>query len=354
MFFRSVAATFAAMVITVAGVPSASAQEPRNTPAAGTQSIASRQWIKLAGTPGELNDQRGAVRLASYSLVFDAGQGYYGYLRTGDTFGKTPYREALVAPGQRWVAGIPDYRLWMAMRKIDLIDRKSRRTYTIALPAPVTSPEWSPDGRTLLLTAYKEHRDGSLTIIGFITLNVADRVPHLVKTGPRHRVTGWDIGRAFHFYFAGQADGVLAMHEAAKSPSAKSRIAVYGLDGKRRRFYTGVGVFDEWSAGTVSSPSGRFFATLVPKDDNGRDIGIVEASTGKILYRIGGRDIQAFSGWYDNEHVILKQVRGKTVTFQRVGFSGVADLNLIKEKLIAGPADYRPHVERVNFVPAQG
>lgn len=146
---------------------------------------------------------------------------------------------------------------------------------------------------------------------------------------------------------------MLATHEAAEPPSAKSRIAVYGLDGKRRRFYTGVGVFDEWSAGTVSSPSGRFFATLVRKDDNARDIGIVEASTGKILHRVGGRDIQAFAGWYDDEHVILKRVRGKTVTFQRVGFSGVADLDLIKEKLVAGPADYEPHLARVNFVPAQ-
>jgi len=46
----------------------------------------------------------------------------------------------------------------------------------------------------------------------------------------------------------------------------------------------------------------------------------------------------------------LKQVRGKTQTFQRVNFSGIADLDLIKEKLIAGPADYKPHLERVNFV----
>ncbi|MEU4230260.1 hypothetical protein AB0F17_38725 [Nonomuraea sp. NPDC026600] len=351
MYFKSIAATFAAVVIALAGVPSASAQEPGTTPAAGTES---RQWIKLAGTSGQLNDERGAVRLASYSLIFDAGQGSYGYLRKGDKFGKTTYREALVAPGQRWVAGIPDYRLWKAMSKIDLIDRTSRRTYTIALPAPVTSPEWSPDGRTLLLTAYQEHREGSLTIIGFITLNVTDRVPHLVRTGPRHRVTDWAIGRAFRFYFAGQAGGVLAMHEAAEPPSAKSRIAVYGLDGKRRGFYTGVGVFDEGSAVTVSSPSGRFFATVVRKDDKGRDIGIVEASTGKILYRIGGRGIQAFAGWYDDEHVILKQVRGKTQTFQRVDFAGIADLDLIKEKLIAGPAEYKPHLERVNFVPAQG
>ncbi|MER6946454.1 hypothetical protein ABT294_20710 [Nonomuraea sp. NPDC000554] len=348
MYFRQVATTFMAVALTMAGVQSASAQEP-STRTAGVQSVESRPWIKLAGTSGKLNDEPGAVRLASYSLVFDAGQGYYGYLREGDRFGKTPYREALVAPGQRWVAGIPDHRLWLAMKKIDLIDRQSRRKYTISLPAPVTSPEWSPDGRTLLLTAYKEHRDGSLTIIGFITLNVADRVPHLVKAGPRHRVSDWSIGRAFRFYFAGESGRVLAAHDDANFPSSKSRIAVYDLRGKLRRFYTGVGVFDEWSAITVFSPSGRLFATLLRKDDNNAQIGIVEASTGKILHRTG-KDVRAFAGWYDDEHIIVKRVHGLTQLYQRVNLSGSADLDLVKERLTVGPADYEPHLERVDFV----
>ena len=84
------------------------------------------------------------------------------------------------------------------------------------------------------LSDQKEHRDGSLTTIGFIILNVTDRLPHLVKAGPRHRVTDWAIGRAFRF---------------------------------------------------------------------------------------------------------LRQVRGKTQTYQRLSLSGIADLDLIKEELIAGPAD---------------
>ncbi|MGP3932513.1 hypothetical protein [Nonomuraea sp. KM88] len=348
MPIRPVATTFMALALTMAAVQPASAQGT-STPTVHVRSIASKPWIKLAGTSGRLNDERGAVRLASYSLIFDAGQGYYGYLREGDRFVRTPYREALAAPGQRWVAGIPDHRLWLPMKKIDLIDRQSRRTYTISLPAPVTSPEWSPDGRTLLLTAYDKHRDGSLTIIGFITLNVADRVPRLVRAGPRHTVSDWSIGRAFRFYFAGRSGRVLATHNDADPSSARSRIAVYDLRGKLRRFYSGVGAFDEWSAVTVSSPSGRLFATVVRKDGDRVQIGIVEASTGKILHRIG-KDVRAFAGWYDDEHIIVKRVHGLTQLFQRVHLSGRAGLDLIKERLVVGPADYEPHLERVNFV----
>ncbi|MFD2355282.1 hypothetical protein ACFSTC_47530 [Nonomuraea ferruginea] len=139
--------------------------------------------MRLAGTVGTVNDGL-PVRLASYSLIWDAYQAFHGYLREGRTFVKTRYREALVAPGGRWVAGVPDRRLWRATEKIDLIDRGTGRTHAVRMPAPVTSPEWSADGGTLLLTAYRKHRDGALTVIGFVTLDARDRVPRLVRTGP--------------------------------------------------------------------------------------------------------------------------------------------------------------------------
>ncbi|MFI6908735.1 hypothetical protein ACIBKY_46255 [Nonomuraea sp. NPDC050394] len=330
---RIMATAFAAIAITLSGV-----QVP-----AGAQSVETRLWTKLAGTAGKVDDRAGTVKLASYSLIFDAGQQYHGYLRMGGRFVKTRYREALVAPGQRWVAGIPDPRLWLPQQKIDLIDRKNGRTHPVRLPAPATSPEWSPDGRTLLLTAYDKHRDGSLTIIGFITMNVADRVPRLVKAGPRHRVANWSIGREFRFYFAGTSRQVLAVH-------GKNRISLYGMNGKPRKVYKNVGGLAEWTAATVFSPSGRLFATVLRTNDKGSQIGIVEASTGKILHRTG-QDIDAFAGWYDDEHIIVRRFQGRNqVVFQRADLSGKADLDLIRERLIVGVADYAPHLERVNFV----
>ncbi|MBE3009668.1 hypothetical protein IL992_10745 [Microbispora sp. NEAU-D428] len=347
----AVAATVTAMLGTQPASSHTQGTPRSSAPRASAQSITSGPWVKLAGTSAKLNDVPGGpVRLASYSLIFDAGQGHYGYLREGDRFVRTPYREALVAPGERWVAGIPDSRLWLAVKRIDLIDRTSGRKYTIPMPAPVTSPEWSPDGSTLLLTAYKPRRDGSLTIIGFITLTVTDRTPRLVETGPRHRVADWDIGRSFRFYFTGGADGVLAMHDERDVAPRKRRIAVYDLDGKRRRVYTGVGDLDEWHTVTPFSPSGRLFATFVREGENGHQIGIVEASTGKVVHRIG-KDIHAFAGWYDEKHVIVQRKRAETqVVYQRADLSGTVDLELIREKLIAGPAEYKPHLDRVNFV----
>ncbi|TXK43232.1 hypothetical protein [Nonomuraea sp. C10] len=327
MLKRSVAAVLMALVVGVAGAPSAAAGE--------------KPWVRLAGTVGTVNDGL-PVRLASYSLIWDAGQAFHGYLREGRTFVKTRYREALVAPGGRWVAGVPDRRLWRATEKIDLIDRGTGRTHAVRMPAPVTSPEWSADGGTLLLTAYRKHRDGALTVIGFVTLDARDRVPRLVRTGPQRRVADWEIGRGFRFFFAGPGR-VMARHDH------KGGVAVYDMDGRRQRFYKGVGAFDEWAAVTVASPSGRLFATVLGENDKGRRIGVVDAATGRVVHRVGGY-AESFAGWYDEKHVIVMRVRGRTQIFQRVSLSSGATLDLIREKLVAGPAEYEPHLERVNFV----
>ncbi|WP_030905402.1 hypothetical protein [Streptosporangium amethystogenes] len=350
MRVRFIVATFAVVMVAVAGTQPARARTPGIPGMSTTGSIGPGPWVKLAGTSGKLHDiAKAPVRLASYSLTFDAGQGHHGYLREGDRFVKTPYREALVSPGERWVAGIPDYRLWIATERIDLIDRRSGRRHTISMPAPVTSPEWSSDGRTLLLTAYRTHPDDSLTIIGFITMNVADRIPHLVRTGPRHRVADWDIGRKFRFYFAGDASRVLAVRDDLDVAPSRRRIVVYGLDGRQRRVYTGIGILDEWHAVTPFSPSGRLFATFEKRTGNSGQVSIVEASSGKIVHRIGHRP-SVFAGWYDDRHVILMRKRGKTQTYQRVDLSGAVEVDLIEEKLIPGPAEYKPYLSRVDFV----
>ncbi|WP_433345533.1 hypothetical protein ACQP25_24345 [Microtetraspora malaysiensis] len=353
MDIRSIIATIATTTVLMTGVPAATAQPGENPAArmltAQTRAPAAGRWATLAGTSGKFRDS-GRVRLLSYSLVFDAGQGHYGYLREGDRFVKTRYREAPVAPGERWAVGIPDYRLFIPVRRIDLIDRKNGRTHTVRMPARVTSPQWSPDGRTVLLTAYVPHSDGSLTIIGFVTVNVADRTARLVRTGPRHRVSDWAIGRDFRFYFTGDGRGVMAMHDGTDVAPDRTRIAVYDLGGTLRRFYTGVGTLDGSETVTPFSPSGRWFATFLGNSgDSGGEVGIVEAATGKVVSRFAG-DIGAIAGWYDEEHLIVKRQRGRAHVYLRVDLSGAQALELIREKLIPGPAEYKPHLGRVDFV----
>ncbi|MEV0594925.1 hypothetical protein [Nonomuraea cavernae] len=140
------------------------------------------------------------------------------------------------------------------------------------------------------------------------------------------------------------------MHDERGGAPARLRIAVYDLSGERRGFYTGVGSLDEWHTVTPFSPSGRFFATFVRSVEKGGRIGIVDASTGKIVHRIG-KDIHAIAGWYDDEHVIVRRKRSREqVVYQWVPLSGGAGFDLIKERLIPGPAEYEPHLDRVNFV----
>src|SRR5690606_38091054 len=124
------------------------------------------------------------------------------------------------------------------------------------------------------------------------------------------------------------------------------------------RYYTGVGAPGGASATQIFSPSGRLFATAVRDAYNVKteEIRIVDASTGKILHRIRGKNIYDFMGWYDDEHIIVKRARvGVQVSknyqlFQRVDLSGKADLDLIKEKLVFNVAEYKPHLDWVDFV----
>ncbi|MFG1942219.1 hypothetical protein [Nonomuraea sp. NPDC048826] len=328
MLTRSIAAVLAALAVGVAGASPAVAGD--------------RPWLKLAGTVGTVNDSAG-VRLESYSVVWDGAQAHRAYLRKGDKFVRTEYRDTLVAPGRRWVAAVPDVRLWIPAKKIDLIDRRTGRAHTVEMPAPVSSPEWSADGRTLLFTAFERHRENEHTVIGFVTLNPDDRVPRLVEAGPRRRVSDWAVGHDHRFFFAGPGR-MMARHDD------RGKIGVYGMDGRRQRFYQGVGRFDERAAVSVVSPSGRLFATFLGEDAVGRGpIGIVDTRTGKIVHRLA-KGARAFAGWYDDRHVIVKRARGRTQTFQRVAISGGATLDLVKEKLVVGVAEHEPHIERVGFV----
>ncbi|MFI7699226.1 hypothetical protein [Nonomuraea sp. NPDC049480] len=114
----------------------------------------------------------------------------------------------------------------------------------------MASPQWSPGGRTVQFAAYRTPRDESITTFAFITLNVTDRIPRLVKAGPRHRLSNWDIGRKSRF-----ALGTLLRH-------------------------------------LRSQGRGR------------RQAGVVDAAAGAVVHRIGG-DVHAIPGWYDDRHVIL-------------------------------------------------
>jgi hypothetical protein len=302
-----------------------------------TAAPAQRPLITLSGTSATLDDASGPARLASYVLTSDAGNRSVGYLRVRDAFVKTPYRQVAVAKGGRWAAGVPGYKSYLPAHRIVLIDRVRHAEYSVRTPVGVTSAQWSPDGRRLLLTAFRP-RDTSYKTIGFVTMTVTGRTPRLVKAGPGW--TGmWDLETYGLFYWNADGTGVLSA-----LPNYHD-VAAYDLSGHRTRLYRDVGYL-EGPANSLFSPSGRLFVSA----GDGR-FAIVDADTGKVVHRLHG----GFRGWYDDDRVIVMRrtdvappIR-PTATFRLVSLGGKAGPILIRERLRYLSADYAPHLRWVDF-----
>ncbi|WP_157252767.1 hypothetical protein [Nonomuraea typhae] len=321
-------------------------------PGQATASSAASSWVKLAGTSAKLNDVRGPVRLASYVLVYDAGNANVAYLRTGKTFVKTRYRQVQVSKGGRWAAGVPGYGRYVPATSVVLIDRERGKEYVIKTPAGVTSAQWSPDGRTVLLTAYRTRGRG-YQAIGFITIDVSDRRPRLVKAGSPWTVFDWDVGDRERFFWNADGTGVMATLTQDKG------IAAYDLNGRRARVYAGVG----WLQGQVTSlfpVSGRYFVSVERHEGSHEQTTlIIEADSGEVAHRISGG---SFRGWYDDNHVIMAfqteakpptgpNRKGPRSTYRLVGVDGKAGMTLIKEQIYINESvsGYKPSIAWLDF-----
>ncbi|MFD1938399.1 MULTISPECIES: hypothetical protein [Nonomuraea] len=303
--------------------------------------------IRLAGTSATLDDVKGPSRLASYILTEDAGNANIGYLRVGDGFVRTPYRQVPVSKNGRWAVGVPGHQRYKPARRIVLIDRARDQRYTVAMPVGVTSAQWSPDGRTVLLTAYRS-RGESYETIGFVTVDVHERRPRLVPAGSTWFVEGWDVGLSGRFFWNGEGTGVLSTLEDGAG------VAAFDLSGRRTRVYAGAGSL-ETLATSVFAPSGGRFVSLGDGDTSDtREIRVVDAVSGRIVHRLRG----SFQGWYGDDHIIV--MRGHeaetagppTSTFRLVSPGGRAGTVLIRERLrYTEPvaAGYKPHLAWVDF-----
>ncbi|WP_214408848.1 hypothetical protein [Sphaerisporangium fuscum] len=330
----------AAQAAEASGTPLTTTARHGSTPAA--ESGGAGRAIPLVGTVGTVREEKGAAHLASYVLESDGGNDHVAYLRSGDRFVRTPYREAVVSPDGRWVAGVPGHLRYRPADEIVLIDRTGNRKYTVRTPRGVAAPQWSPDGKRVLLTAYK-----STKTVGFITIDVAHRVPALSETGkPR---PAQQIGADGRFFWNGDGSGVMRSEEDGS-------IALYGLTGRRTRLYKRAGTVEEWnSPPSLFSPSGRTFATYLD-DGTGKDreIGVVDASTGRVVHRVRG-GFTGFFGWYGDDRLIVRyEGKGepRPVAFRYLDLAGKARGTLVKEKLVLGPgnADFTAQITRLQFM----
>ncbi|GAA3805855.1 hypothetical protein GCM10022226_27460 [Sphaerisporangium flaviroseum] len=261
-------------------------------------------------------------------------------------FVRTPYRQVSVSKSGRWAAEVPGYKRYLPANRIVLIDRVRHKEYSVKMPVGATSAQWSPDGRTLLLTAYRM-RGTAYKTIGFVTINVTERKPRLVKAGSAWTVSDWDVGMKGGFFWNADGTGVMSTLKNDKG------IAAYNLSGGRTRVYTGVGSL-EARVTSLFSPSGRQFVSLGGGDSSyTRAILIVDAETGKVVHRLRG----GFQGWYDDNHVIVMYRTAvqpsavPTSTFRLVSLDGKAGMVLIQEQLryTNAIADYKAHIAWLDF-----
>ncbi|MEV4897251.1 hypothetical protein AB0K48_48710 [Nonomuraea sp. NPDC055795] len=318
-------------------------------------------WVRLPGTRAELNAAPAPVKVAGYVVTGDRQEAIYR--RQGGTFVKASGRPEDLSPDGRWrvdweFPGHPYKYLYLGevrtlVRKVTLVDRRSGRRVPVRLPAGTGEPSWSPDGRSLLFTAFRPEpeQDGAFvypTEIGFVVLSVADLKPRLVKVGPA-RPPG-HVDHIGSFSWAPDAAGVLTHRTVGKDYD--SVLELYDLRGTRERVYRDVGRLAEDHSRTAFSPSGDLFVTKDEEPLGGPVyLRVVRAGTGAVVLRLTAGLFTEFYGWYDDSRLILSYRDKKMITrFRAVDLSGRPGVTLIKERIVAGPASYEPHIALLHLV----
>lgn len=161
---------------------------------------------------------------------------------------------------------------------------------TVERPLLASSPEWSGDGRRLLLTVSAES-DGGTRPAGFAIVDVRARKASFTEVAGEGK--GSAAGAVAYRW---TPDGSAVIRRAA---SGEDGIGVYGLDGKLRRTITGV----RWTADAGFSPSGRLLAALCPGED-GR-VCVVDAGTGRRRASFPLPAGGALWGWFNEDHLLV-------------------------------------------------
>ncbi|WP_182907926.1 protein kinase domain-containing protein [Microbispora sp. H13382] len=159
---------------------------------------------------------------------------------------------------------------------------------TVMLPLLAASPEWSADGRRLLLTI-SAGPSKNPRAAGFAVVDVQARRVSFTKV---------EDGEAGTATYQWTPDGSAVIRSSA---SGNDGVRVYGLDGTLRRTLDGVRWTSAVNAGF--SPSGRLLAALCPGED-GRAC-VVDAGTGRRRASLPLPADGALWGWFNEDHLLV-------------------------------------------------
>ncbi|KAA2264915.1 hypothetical protein F0L68_07600 [Solihabitans fulvus] len=227
----------------------------------------------------------GPVALSAYTVSADTPSGRVAYVRTEGQreFVRTDWAAAAVSPAGRAIAflGREDPGYLLNLRNPD------RQTTHVNLPGPASAPQWSRDGRRVLVTVYAATGQGGHGArTGFAVVDAASGAVRAVDAA------GEPAGlSAAEQEFRWAGDGVVAT-------DASHDLRFYDLDGVPTRAIASSGGLATTAADPVS-PSGRLAAT----DTEGRDT-VVDLATGAVVTTLPA-GLGPCYGWYDDQHLIV-------------------------------------------------
>ncbi|GGM51172.1 hypothetical protein GCM10011608_40080 [Micromonospora sonchi] len=232
-----------------------------------------------------------------YSLLLDPSTGEYD---------KVPYNEVVPSPdGSQVVVHVGDNSPAYPSRR-GVLDRESGQVRWLPGNAGYTSgASWSPDGRQVLITNRPKHGGGD----GFLLVDAATLDVRQVEVPD----VSTQNTNGLAFVWTPDGTGVALTHSVSDSESEPGRvtgIGFYDLSGKPTRTLrvTGGSLHD----GGGFSPDGSRIALDNPLVDD--RIQIVDVVTGTIEQDFSVPTAGTVVGWYDNEHLIVKDYGDRDLT----------------------------------------